>query len=160
MGTPTARDAVLSRSTLTDAVPHELPYGAGPQRRSALSATVTLPDGDLRVTSVHLQHREQNTATRLEELERLLADSPADGPSVVAGDLNATPGSPELDLLAAAGWTSAVDDAGDPDAVTTLDGHRIDWILGQHVTFADARVLPDPRSSDHLPVVARVTRAP
>lgn len=153
-------NAVLSRSTLTDVVGHELPYGAGPQRRSALSTTVALPDGDLRVTSVHLQHREANTPTRLDQLEVLLAEAPVDGPSVLAGDLNATPGSAELDLLTDAGWTSAVDAAGDPDAATTLDGYRIDWVLGQQVTFADARVLTDPRSSDHLPVVTRVTRTP
>ena len=64
-------NAVLACSELTDVVVHPLPYGAGPQSRSALSTTLTTADGTpLRVTSIHTQHRESNTPTRLEQLER------------------------------------------------------------------------------------------
>lgn len=157
-------NAVLARSELTDVEVHALPYGAGPQQRSALATTVTTADGStVRVTSVHLQHREQNTPTRLDQLGVLLAAEPVgagtDGPSVLAGDLNATPGSPELELLAQAGWTSAVDEAGDPEALTSpsIDPvERIDWVLGRSVTFEDAQVLTSPRTSDHLPLVVRL----
>ena len=111
------------------------------------------------MTSVHLQHREENTPTRLDQLDVLLADEPVDGPSLLAGDLNAEPGWPEITLLEDAGWVSAVDTAGDPAALTSPRDdprYRIDWIFGQGVTFSDARVLTDPRSSDHLPVVTVV----
>src|SRR3954451_4552997 len=66
-------NAVLSRSGLSDVAIHELPYGDGPQRRSALATTVTTPSGPLRVTSVHLQHRKSNTETRLDQLAALTA---------------------------------------------------------------------------------------
>nr|WP_225224991.1 endonuclease/exonuclease/phosphatase family protein [Cellulomonas sp. JH27-2] len=156
-------NVILSRSALAHVVVHPLPYGAGPQNRSALSATMVTRDGSaLRVTSVHLQHRQENTPTRLDQLDTLLADEPVDGPSLVAGDLNAEPGWPEIDLLEGAGWVSAVDSAGDPDALTSPSDDpnaRIDWIFGQQVTFDQMEVLTTPRQSDHLPVVARATPA-
>ncbi|RMI02054.1 endonuclease/exonuclease/phosphatase family protein [Cellulomonas triticagri] len=154
-------NALLSREPLSDVQVIALPYGAGPQQRSALTATVPGPDGTpVRVTSVHLQHRESNTPTRLDQLAALDAALPSDGPSVLAGDLNAEPGSPEVDALDAAGWTSALDTSGDADALThpAVDPEvRIDWVLGRGVTFTDARVLDDV-SSDHraLTVIVRV----
>lgn len=157
-------NAVLARSGLTDEDVHALPYGAGPQQRSALSTTVTSADGtEVRVTSVHLQHRAENTPTRLDQLDTLLAAEPGDsGPSVLAGDLNSTPGSPELTVLTDAGWTSAVDAVGDPDALTSpsVDPvERIDWVLGRSIAFTQATVVDTARASDHLPLVVRFAAA-
>ncbi|OIQ78388.1 hypothetical protein GALL_399090 [mine drainage metagenome] len=160
-------NVILSRSALSDVTTTTLPYGEGPQKRSAVSATVTLQGGmPLRVTSVHLQHRVGNTATRLTEIAALLAAQPRTTARVIGGDLNAEPGSVEIGTLTGAGWSSALDVAGGPagsaartspsDAPVT----RIDWILGQQVTFAHATVLTDPRTSDHLPVVTTVTAGP
>lgn len=155
-------NVLLSRTPLRDVAVVELPYGAGPQARSALTALVDGPDGTpVRVTSVHLQHRDDNTPTRLDQLAALEAALPDDGPSVLGGDLNAGPGSPELAALDAAGWASAVDTAGDPAALTHPSDDpavRIDWVLGRGVPFADARVLSDA-SSDHLPLVVAVRPA-
>jgi endonuclease/exonuclease/phosphatase family metal-dependent hydrolase len=152
-------NVLLSRTPLSDVEVVDLPYGAGPQARSALTALVDGPGGTpVRVTSVHLQHRDANTPTRLDQLAALDAALPADGPSVLAGDLNAGPGSPELDALAGAGWTSALDTAGAETALTHPSHDpevRIDWVLGRGVTFTDARVLADD-SSDHLAVVTTV----
>ncbi|WP_231384289.1 endonuclease/exonuclease/phosphatase family protein [Cellulomonas sp. URHD0024] len=152
-------NAVLSRSHLTQVAIHDLPYGAGPQDRSALATTVTTASGvPLRVTSVHLQHRASNTPTRLDQLHALASAEPVAPPAVLAGDLNAAPGSPEIALLTDAGWTSAIDEVGDPSAKTStsLDPtQRIDWIFGQGVTFESAHVLTGHTESDHLPLVAR-----
>lgn len=153
-------NALLSRKPLSDIEVINLPYGDGPQTRSAVTGIIDGPDGNpVRVTSVHLQHWDKNTPTRLEQLAVLDAALPDDGPSVLAGDLNARPRSPELTALAAAGWTSAIDTAGDPEALThpaDTPVMRIDWVLGRGVTFTDARVLTDD-SSDHLAIVTRVS---
>jgi endonuclease/exonuclease/phosphatase family metal-dependent hydrolase len=152
-------NVLLSRTPLTDVQVIELPYGDGPQQRSALTALVTADDGtSVRVTSVHLQHRDRNTDTRLAQLDTLLAALPDDGPSVIAGDFNAEPGWPEPELLLDQGWSSAVDDAGDPDARTypSVDPQvRIDWVFGRGVSFSAATVLDDA-SSDHRAVVVGV----
>ncbi len=146
-----------------DVVRTRLPYGDGPQWRSAVTATVPVPGtgAGLTVTSAHLQHRAENTPTRLEQLDALLAAALADGSAVLAGDLNAEPGWPEPDLLTGAGWTSAQDTAGDPAALT-FPAHepqvRIDWVLGRDVTFESLEVLDDA-TSDHRPLLA-VVRVP
>ncbi len=78
----------------TDVEPTALPYGAGPQRRSAVSVTLDVDGTPLRVTSVHLQHRMGNIDTRLDQIAALLDAEPVVGARLVAGDLNAEPGGP------------------------------------------------------------------
>jgi endonuclease/exonuclease/phosphatase family metal-dependent hydrolase len=143
-------NAVLARSELTDVVVHPLPYGAGPQSRSALSTTLTTADGTaLRVTSIHTQHRESNTPTRLEQLEALAAAEPVMPPALLAGDFNAEPGWPEIELLEAAGWVPA-----DSEMLTSPAGSptaKIDWVFGQGVTFG-AATAATTTLSDHRPL--------
>lgn len=73
-------NAILSRYPLNDTVRISLPYGTGPQGRSAVSATVDTINGPMRFAALHLQHKE-NSATRVAEVEAFLAYVP-DGPSV------------------------------------------------------------------------------
>jgi endonuclease/exonuclease/phosphatase family metal-dependent hydrolase len=160
-----AADSQFGNAILTS-LPHDavealdLPYGAGPQERSALSVDVLVAGGPLRVTSAHLQHRDENAPTRLDQLDALVA-AEGDAPvSVVAGDFSAEPGWPEIALLTdGAGYVSAVDVAGDPAALTspsTDPWQRIDWVFGHGVTFVQAQVLTDALSSDHLPIVVEL----
>ncbi len=65
------------RGDLTDVVRHALPYRAGPQERSALSATVDAAGVPVRVTSVHVQHREENTPTASTSSTRSSPRSPS-----------------------------------------------------------------------------------
>ncbi|SDC56255.1 Metal-dependent hydrolase, endonuclease/exonuclease/phosphatase family [Sanguibacter gelidistatuariae] len=135
-----------------------LPFGDGPQSRSAISGTLT--DGvPVRITSVHLQHRAENTPTRLEQLSVLLEAQPVSGAYLLAGDLNAEPGWPEPHMLAAAGLVSAQDSAGNPADLThpsLVPDQRIDWVFGSGVTFTNFAVL-DTQESDHRPLVTTVT---
>jgi endonuclease/exonuclease/phosphatase family metal-dependent hydrolase len=154
---------ILTRSEPVEVRRLPLPYGQGPQRRSAVAARVQVGSVTAEVASVHLQHRPGNTSTRLDELRTLLAALAADdrrgAPVIVGGDLNAGPGRPEPALLAGAGFVSAVDAAGDRRALTdpsTRPPQRIDWIFGRGIGFREAEVVADARSSDHQPVVARI----
>lgn len=153
---PQFGNALLSRSTLTDEQRTALPRGDGAQDRAALSATVVLADGTpVRVTSVHLHYRSDDDETRLDQLDALAADLPDDGAAVLAGDLNAHPGTEELARLDADGWvTDPGPWAGTWPAHDPTD--RIDWVLVRGAELAGTEVLTSPRTSDHLPVVARV----
>ena len=147
-------NVILTTSPHDDVAVLALPYGVGPQNRSAVSADVQVAGGPVRVTSVHLQHRESATPTRLDQLAALLAAEPG-SPSILAGDFNAEPGWPEIELLTEE-FTSAQDAAGDPAALTSpsIDPeYRIDWVFGREVTFSSAVVLADALSADHLPLV-------
>ncbi|MFD6093210.1 endonuclease/exonuclease/phosphatase family protein [Oerskovia sp. NPDC060338] len=141
-----------------------LPLGAGPQNRSTVSATFTPVDGDtswpggVRVTSVHLQHREANTPTRIDQLDALFAAEPVTGPYLLAGDLNAEPGWDEIELVESHGLVSGQDDVGNPGDLTSpadAPAYRIDWVFGSGLEFQRVTVL-DVAWSDHRPLVAVV----
>ncbi|WP_173406170.1 endonuclease/exonuclease/phosphatase family protein, partial [Actinotalea ferrariae] len=150
-------NAVLSCVPHRDVVVHALPYGTGPQGRSAISATVELAEGPQRYTSVHLQHRRTSTPTRLDQLASLLRTGDLGVLGVIGGDLNAEPGWPELDLLEEAGFVSAQDALGDPALLTSPSRdprYRIDWVLGPGWSDGDRLdVLVGTPWSDHLPLV-------
>ncbi|CAA9288585.1 MAG: hypothetical protein AVDCRST_MAG48-341, partial [uncultured Friedmanniella sp.] len=151
-------NVVLARAPLTDVRVQPLPFGAGPQRRSALTAGTLLGSRPTTVTSLHLQHRATGGPTRVAQVEAFLRTA-TEPVQVVGGDLNAVPGAPEVGLLTGAGYVSAVDAAGDPEALTAPGAsptRRIDWVLGRGVGFTDARVLTGVTLSDHLPLVVTV----
>ncbi|CAA9296722.1 MAG: hypothetical protein AVDCRST_MAG61-760 [uncultured Friedmanniella sp.] len=157
-------NAVLARRELSDAEVLALPFGAGPQQRSAVSARTEVGGVPMTVTSIHLQHRPANSGTRVRQVQTFLDSAPLapGGPArILGGDLNATPGTPEVALLIGAGFVSAVDAVGDPRQLTDpsrAPTRRIDWVFGRGVGFSDARVLTGVTLSDHLPLV--VTIAP
>ncbi len=64
-------NVVLTNLATTNITAIALPYGAGPQERSAISIDIALPGGPLRVTSVHLQNKDR-IPTRLDQIETLL----------------------------------------------------------------------------------------
>lgn len=141
-------NAILARGRLSDVEVLPLPYGAGPQRRSAITAVTRLGPRPTRVTSIHLQHRAANSATRVAQVQTFLDAQAARASTVsaqmVGGDLNATRGLPEVGLLTGAGFTSAVDSVGDPDALTdpsTGPTRRIAWVFGRGIRFTRAEVL-------------------
>jgi endonuclease/exonuclease/phosphatase family metal-dependent hydrolase len=159
-------NVVMSDRGLQDVEAVDLPFGAGPQNRSAISAMVPVGGIETTVTSVHLQSK-PDVSTRLRQIDALLGEigpntSPAT-PRVVGGDFNAEPGSPEIALMTGAGFVSAVDEAGDPTALTSPSvdpRRRIDWVFGRGVTFSDALVPRDVLSADHLPVIVTVAPKP
>lgn len=136
-----------------------LEYGEGPQARSAISAQFSNADNTVTLTSVHLQHRDTNTPTRLSQLEDLFTDVTDRQPWVIAGDFNAEPGWPEIQYMQERGFESAIDVAGDPNALTfpsTFPQQRIDWIFTSGITSTRAEVL-ESDASDHLPILTTLT---
>jgi endonuclease/exonuclease/phosphatase family metal-dependent hydrolase len=155
-------NVILARGALADPEVLALPFGGGPQQRSALSAHTEVGGVPVRATSIHLQHRPSNSATRVRQVQTFLDSAPADPdepPRILGGDLNATPGRPEVELLLRAGFVSAVDTVGDPGAFTdpsTAPYRRIDWVFGRGIGFSDAQVLTQVQLSDHLPLLVTV----
>ncbi|WP_052849750.1 endonuclease/exonuclease/phosphatase family protein [Streptomyces avicenniae] len=144
----TTGNLLLTGLPVLDAVTGELPGGD----RSAATVDLRLTDGETaRVVTAH-------TGPDLPQHEALLRAVDGDPHAVLAGDLNAEPGSPGIDAYLAAGLHSAQDGAEDlADRDTAVSPpRRVDWILGgQDVTFGDVR-LTDTDASDHLPLTATV----
>ncbi|MEU5928415.1 endonuclease/exonuclease/phosphatase family protein [Streptomyces antimycoticus] len=149
--------AVLSREPIRSWTNTHLPLVPGHEQRGLLRATLEVRGGCVDFAVTHLQHDDtmerERQAARIVEL---LGSSPER--TVLVGDLNATPETPEIGIL-----TGALDDvwprAGSGDGFTydALDPHaRIDF----HLASRDLRpltaqvVTADPEASDHLPVVS------
>jgi len=153
-------NAILSRYTIVDPVVIPLPYGAGPQRRAALVATIETEAGPVRVASLHLQNHNDG-ATRVAEIEAFLAALPDDDvPTLVGGDFNDTPTSATMSRMRAAGFTS-IQDALDAAADTYVGADfvdRIDYLWERGLDPTDF-VLGSSPLSDHLSLAATVSPA-
>lgn len=143
----------------------------------AVSATVRLKPGPVRVACVHLmppfarfrksvnvwKRYVRNEGIRVGQVRRLLKHLDAfQLPAIILGDLNEWSGQAAMTELATAGFTDACAGSG-ADCGPTWPGHappfptlfRIDHIMGRGVGFTDAAVL-EAGGSDHYPVAARV----
>ncbi len=129
--------------------------------RGALRVVIQSPDGEVTFYSTHLDHISGEDNARLEQVTELLALWGGAGRTIILGDLNAVPDTPEISALYAAGFVDALLVTGNQDAFTFWDpiptpGRRIDYIfLTPDMSVGNAWV-PQTRASDHLPVVAEI----
>jgi endonuclease/exonuclease/phosphatase family metal-dependent hydrolase len=113
----------------------------------------------LQVTVTHLHHRADDSDIRQEQVTALLAGH-SDVAGLLMGDLNAIPDSPEMSLLARAGWVDVLAGTVSPASVYTYpaDGpaRQIDYIwLSPNLPFSGAAVM-QTTASDHLPVIVTI----
>lgn len=158
-GARTTALLVVPHRSVRDATGVRLPWRPGLTRRGAATARV---DG-VRVVVVHLGLRAAERSRHVSLLTRRLLQD-ADGPVVVAGDLNERPGGPSWTALtdAAGGLQDAacVVDADHPTYPADVPRVRIDAVLVDgRLGVLDARVPDDAVvgvASDHRPLVVDV----
>jgi endonuclease/exonuclease/phosphatase family metal-dependent hydrolase len=97
-------NALLTRLPVLEVQRTRLPRGRDPLVRSALTVVVELPDGSpLGVIVTHLSNVDRQGDTRLPQAQAIAAIvarlRERGIPALVAGDLNARPGDPELEVL-------------------------------------------------------------
>jgi len=163
--------AVLSRTPLRLATAHPLPHGEGREPRTALSVLINHePIGEVLFIATHLQHNSEDD--RLAEAKRLSALFVAAGgpPIVLAGDLNAQPLSPPMDVLledwrdaaaevaGATGTPGARGTPGAPAPTWPSDEPRvrIDYVLFRPPgawRVVEAKVIDENIASDHRPLL-------
>jgi endonuclease/exonuclease/phosphatase family metal-dependent hydrolase len=153
-------NAVLSRIPILDADVGFLPQGSGPMDRSWVRAVLDLGAGDtVTVIGTHLHHRHEvagDEATRLQQIGALLSVWGGRPETVIAGDMNATPGSEEIGRFRTAGFRTA-GDVPIPTSPSTDPRARIDYIFGTpDLSFSEVTI-PASTASDHLAVAATVS---
>src|SRR5690606_9266758 len=154
-------NAVLTRLPMHEVAAARLPFVQGPMERSYLAVTLRL-DGDreVRLVNAHLQHRKENTPTRLVQTRALLDAWGGRPATVIAGDFNFWPSWPEAGLWEEAGFVSAQDATGHGGEFTVpsdAPDNRVDWIFGTpDVSFSDFEILTGVRVSDHFPLLVTV----
>jgi endonuclease/exonuclease/phosphatase family metal-dependent hydrolase len=157
-------NAILTRLPVRDAEILRLPFGEGPQYRSALRVLVDTKAGWTPwLVDTHLQNGDEASSTREGQIVVLLDAWGADAPTVLGGDLNMQPTEDNVTLFSDAELVSAQDTVGDPGASTARDpgfpGDRVDWIwMSPDLTPLGFAIVASP-ASDHLPLVVSVTPA-
>jgi len=129
--------------------------------RGALRAGIQTADGEVTFYSTHLDHIGGEDNARLEQVTELLALWNGAGRTVILGDMNAIPDTPEISALYAAEFVDVLLATGQADAFTFWDpiptpGRRIDFIFITPDLKVENAWLPQTRASDHLPVVAEI----
>jgi endonuclease/exonuclease/phosphatase family metal-dependent hydrolase len=158
------RDNHIQPLPYTEATPELVTYP-----RNAFAVVVEAPNGKLvRVISTHFQHasfEEDRIAEAKAINEHFASDNPADDvmgaeaaalPTILAGDLNAVPGSLPIDEIGKK-WTLVMEDDPVPTVPVANPKSRIDFIgyrKTDSVRVVEQRVIDEKMASDHLPVFA------
>lgn len=135
----------------------------GLHRRGVAIAVLRRRGATFAVAGTHLDLVEAPRLRHVGELDAALAGHvPAGVPTIVAGDMNAAPGSATWRALTR-GRTDAFAAAGDGDGYTSTAARphqRIDGVFADpRITVRTAHVVVHPdaaRASDHLPVLAEL----
>ena len=134
-----------------------LPGSDGAEPRGVLETFIDVDGTTVRVLDTHLQNRSQvERIAQAERIVEVIAASPA--PAVLLGDMNATPGTPEIGVLTAALVdTWRVVGVGDGLTFDAATPHaRIDYVLTSPGVTPRTAAVVRTDASDHYPVVADV----
>jgi endonuclease/exonuclease/phosphatase family metal-dependent hydrolase len=150
--------AVLSRFPVKIAKVHPLPGKKGQETRIVVEARVEPGGGRPALTflATHFQH--DDAATRKEQAAKLNElFGTADRPLILAGDLNATPDSEPMKLIAEK-WSYATAPGKGLFTIPAGEPRRqIDYVLFRpagRFRVVEAKVIAEPVASDHRPVLA------
>ncbi len=152
-------NAVLTHLPITDVHIQPLPYTESTEElttypRAAIATTVTLPNGSsLKFISTHFQHNvPEDRVAEAKAINQYFVDDTM--PTILAGDMNAQPGSEPINILEKH-WKNAID----ADATFTAPANkprvRIDYVFsrGSQLKMLSSEVLDEPVASDHRPVL-------
>lgn len=155
-------NAVLTRLPILDVAIHPLPYTEStPEKvtypRGAIAVILRASDDrPLRFISTHFQHNvPEDRLAEAKAINKLFGKD--DGiPTILAGDMNATPDSAPIAELAKH-WSNAIDKDATPTAPSTKPRSRIDYIFYRGASafrVREANVIAEAIASDHRPVFA------
>ncbi|EMY35043.1 endonuclease/exonuclease/phosphatase [Arthrobacter crystallopoietes BAB-32] len=151
--------AILSEYPILDSENHlltSIEYAERPtEQRGLLEAVINVDGSHINFYNTHLDHqRSEQRQSQVKEILAIADDS--DRPSVLVGDLNAIPSSPEMqDILTE--FTDTFAQLGQDEDFTYPVGEpdrRIDYILTHGDVEVEAAEVIRTMSSDHLPVIA------
>ncbi len=158
-------NAVLTRYEILDVLIHPLPYTEStPQRstypRGAIVVTVRTSGGQrLRFISTHFQHNvPEDRVAEAKAINRLFAKDKDSTPTILCGDMNATPQAEPIKILLQE-WTGAIEEPPAPSAPATAPRSRIDYIFfrsADRFRLVSTKVIDEPVASDHRPVFAEL----
>ena len=151
--------AVLSEYPIISSENHlltNIQYAQRPtEQRGLLETVINVQGNHISFYNTHLDH--QRSEQRQSQMKEILAITEQSGrPAVLVGDLNAVPGTPEMNTILSQ-FTDVFAALGQDDDFTypvENPNRRIDYILTRGSVEPLAAEVIDTDSSDHLPLVA------
>jgi endonuclease/exonuclease/phosphatase family metal-dependent hydrolase len=149
-------NAILSRFPMTDV--KRVRFAVQPSVRHQPRGAVGVHIGDVLIVTTHLDEIADSSAIRQEQVRTILREWDGERVAIIAGDMNAEPGSLEMSLFSEAGYGDLAEPAG---ATTTMDDPptRIDYIWGIGVIGSSPHTVMALGASDHRAVVVNVTKS-
>ncbi len=146
-------EGILSRFSFISTRNHPLPYTGNHEPRAALEAVIVLPSGDtISFIGTHLDHTrdEADRIRQAHEINKIL--KVVRYPVILAGDLNAVPGSEPITILEKV-WNS-VYDKNNPVATFPSDNphEKLDYVMfypAERWRLISSEVVCDTVASDH-----------
>jgi len=146
-------EGILSRYSFVRSRNVALPYTPGNEPRAALEIITVLPSGDtIAFVGTHLDHLPDDTdrIAQAKAINAAFADNPY--PTVLAGDLNAVPGSTPIHMLEEM-WTGSYDKNNPQPTYPSADpSAKIDYVLvypRHRWRILETTVIADAIASDH-----------
>jgi endonuclease/exonuclease/phosphatase family metal-dependent hydrolase len=158
-------EAILSRFTIIESRNHGLPFSPGREPRAAIAAVVRIEPGgpDLVFVGTHFDHT-RDPADRISQARRIndLFVRENGPPAILAGDLNAVPGSGPMNSLLRY-WSDASRDSPAPTIPVVNPTRRIDYVLYRPAgswRIVESRVIDERIASDHRPLLVVLEYTP
>ncbi|MDA0196648.1 MAG: endonuclease/exonuclease/phosphatase family protein [Bacteroidetes bacterium] len=146
-------EGILSKNYFLQSRNVALPYSKGNEPRAALEITTTLLSGDtISFVGTHLDHLrdEKDRISQVKAISETFLNNKY--PTILAGDLNATPGSKPISILEE-NWTSAYDkNKPEPTFPSNGPDRKIDYIMFNKADdwkVINSQVICDEIASDH-----------
>ena len=146
-------EGILSKHTFLESRNVALPYTTGNEPRAALEIVTVLPSGDtIAFVGTHLDHLkdEKDRVSQAIKINEVLSLNKY--PTILAGDLNAIPGSTPIDILEEM-WGAAYDKK-NPESTYPSDNptKKIDYVMfypKNRWEVIETEVIQDSIASDH-----------
>ncbi len=149
-------EGILSRFSFKETKNNPLPHSSGHEPRAALEVLVELPSGDeIIFVGTHLDHTRDQTdrIAQARRINKLFKKTKK--PTLLAGDLNATPESNPMKILSKF-WTDACARDPQPTFPSSDPRRRIDYVLFRPASrwkVLETRVIDEKVASDHCPLL-------
>ncbi len=147
-------EGILSKYSFQSTKVHPLEYTKGHEPRAALEVVVKLSNGDvISFIGTHLDHEagSPDRVLQAKQLNELL--NSIHHPALLAGDLNAEPGSEPINILTQK-WTMAAGDNIQATYPSSGPAKKIDYIMYAPLNrwrVLETRVVDEKVASDHSP---------
>ena len=150
-------EAILCRHPVIEIKNNPLPHTPEAEPRAALEVHVQFPaGGPIVFVGTHLDHLPDQKSRMMQASHVRELYAGYDLPVILAGDLNAVPGSDPISLLAQ-DWSDAAQGDPRPTSPSVAPERKIDYIMFKpkgRWRVVEVRVIDEKVASDHCPVFA------